>query len=110
MVLPPAPDSERVRNTSSAARAMPFPVEAAVRVEPPVLDRDEGLGDVGRKAGEPNRGAALQSDLAHKGRVARVDLAGLLRLVGVDLGNGGAVRAEVPPGAHGESGAAREQE
>ncbi len=33
-------------------------IDAEMRVESPVLDRDEGLGQIGRKVDEPDRGAA----------------------------------------------------
>ena len=85
-------------------------VQSPVLIEPLVLDRDERLGHVGRKARKRHQRAALRADLGHQPSVAGVDLAGLARLVGVDASDRRAVRAQVPPCARRQSRAAREKE
>ena len=86
------------------------PVQAAVRVETTVLDRDEGLGHVRGKRLERNQRPPFLAELPDQSGIASVQLARLPRLVGVDLGDGRAVGAQVPPRAVGQAGAGGDQE
>src|SRR5690606_41886399 len=62
-------------------------IEAPVLVEAPILDRDDGLRDVLGHRMDGDRGAALESELAHLTSVCGEELARLLVLEGLDLGD-----------------------
>src|SRR5690606_18915763 len=87
----------------------PEQVEAVVLVETAVLDRDERLAHVWRERRERDGCTALEEQLGDELPVVAQDLGGLVRLPHEDLGDGGAVVADVAPCAQGEAGAQGEE-
>src|SRR5439155_7162719 len=74
-------------------------VDAVVRVEALVFDRDERLPQVQRQLGERHDRAALDAELGDEPAVGRVHLGGLLRArPGVDPGDAGAALGRAHPG------------
>ena len=73
-------------------------VHTAVAVEALVLHGDKGPRDVAGQRADGNRGPPLDAELLDEPAVAGEQLGGLARLPAMDLGDGGTVDTQVPPG------------
>src|SRR5690606_35293923 len=101
----PAPGDLALQDQIAGRSRVAERIETVVPVEALVLDGDEGLGHVTRQVLEGDRRAALLAELGDQAAIVRQDLGRTSRLPGVDLRDRGAVVADVPPAADGDTGA-----